>query len=167
MNQAINLFWTILCFIPIGLSLGSSGNLVLGYAFLAISLLVLLVPLRFWTLSHQPAFYERTGVKIFRKFVQNGDFVNRLSRNTNPGYRVIKNKQQAVQYLKTAKMQEFYHLICLVFFTLNTVYAIVQRYYLFALIIALANLFYNIYPILLQQYNRARIVKIIRETDKF
>lgn len=124
------------------------------------------IPLRFLQLSNNPNFYARTGVKFVRKFVQNGDYINRFIRKRNPTHGAIKNKENAVAYLKTTAVAEVYHLFCLVFFTLTISYTLMLGHYLIAAITALTNVLYNIYPILLQQYNRARIAKITAANNK-
>jgi hypothetical protein len=124
------------------------------------------IPLRFLQLSNDPNFYARTGVKFVRKFVQNGDYINRFIRKSKPAHRTIKNKENAVIYLKTTVVSEIYHLFCLLFFTLTIIYTVILGHYLIAAITALANVLYNIYPILLQQYNRARIMKITKPNNK-
>ncbi len=160
MNQAVNFFWTILCFIPILVFWSVSGHMVYCYCFLAISLIGLIIPAGWLQLSNNPKLYESLGIRFIKKFVQNGDFANRFARRSNPAYRVIKGKANAVQYAKTIVMYERYHLLCLVFFTATAIFAIVQQHYLLSAFIILGNIIYNVCPVLLQQYNRARLMRI-------
>jgi hypothetical protein len=160
MNQVINFFWTILCFIPVvGFWIGADAMLLL-YVLIFISFLSLVVPGRLLQLSNNPKFYERLGIKFTRKFVQNGDYANRLIRRRDPKYRVVKNKTHAASYMGTIKMFERYHFMCFIFFLLTTAFAFIIHEYMFCIIIFIANIIYNISPILLQQYNRARIIKV-------
>lgn len=160
MNQAINFFWTTICFGPVIICWCFAGSLTPCYWFLALSCACLFIPMRWLQLSYHPAFYSAIGIKLFRKFVQNGDYANRLARKKDPGYRVIKNKQGPESYIKTLAMYHAYHFACLVFFTLTIVYAIIHGQWLLATLTIIANTLYNVYPLLLQQYNRARIAKI-------
>lgn len=160
MNQAINFFWTILCFIPVIICWYTANSLAPCYWFLALSLLCLFIPSRLLQLSNNPVFYTRAGIKFFRRFVQNGDYANRLIRKNKPEYTLIKSKRGALAYTKTLAMYQAYHLCCLVFFMLTMVYALINKYYLLGFMILLSNVVYNVYPVLLQQYNRARIKRI-------
>lgn len=108
-------------------------------------------------LSGAPKFYERFGVKIIRRFVQDGDIASKSLRS---GGRVIMNKARAQKYLNTIEMYERYHFLCLIFFLLTSLHAAANSRIAAALIIAACNIIYNVYPMLLQQYNKARILKL-------
>jgi hypothetical protein len=135
------------------------------YIFLGVAVVSLLLPARLLQLSNSPRFYEALGIKLIRKFVQNGEYVNRLIRKSKPDYKVVKDKQQAAQYLNTIAMYNRFHFLCLVFFMLTFAHAIISAKYLLALLIFMANLIYNVCPILLQQYNRARLLRIGKLTS--
>jgi hypothetical protein len=96
MNQLVNFFWTILCFIPV-ICFWLNADLSVLYIFIAISILSLLLPARLLQLSNRPRFYERLGIKLVRKFVQNGEYINLLVRKFKPGHKIISNKTQATQ----------------------------------------------------------------------
>jgi hypothetical protein len=159
MNQAVNLFWTILCFTPV-VAVWVSQYSVLWFFFLITSVLSQLFPSALLQLSREPKFYERMGVKFIRKFVQNGQYVSRYLRKGNPGYRVVTNKASALQYQNTVLMYERFHLICFLFFLMTAVYAVIKSQIELAIIVTVANIIYNVYPILLQQYNRARLQRV-------
>jgi len=161
-NQFINFFWTILCFAPVLYFWMISGINLYFYLFLLIAFIVGVLPkkiLDLFLLSTNKKFYEKLGVKKIRKLVQNGDFVRTLGGGqTN---QVIKGPSQARQYLKTIAMYERYHWICLVFFLLTTIYSFLKSYFALGFSIIAANLLYNVSSILLQQYNRIRITKVM------
>lgn len=77
------------------------------------------------------------------------------------GDRVISNQANARQYLSKIALQERYHYSCFVFFTLSAFSALVGGKIQMALLISIANVIYNVYPILLQQYNRLRIQRLL------
>jgi hypothetical protein len=108
-------------------------------------------------LSAAPKFYERFGVKTIRRFVQDGDIASKRLRSEG---RVIMNKARAQKYLQTIEMYERYHFLCFVFFLLTSFHAAANSKAAAALIIAACNIIYNVYPLLLQQYNKARILKL-------
>lgn len=160
MNQAVNFFWTIFCFIPVIAFWAATDTMLWCYLFLGISAISLFIPARLLQLSKQPRFYEQLGVKIIRKVVQNGDWVNRFTRKAKPANRLISNKASAVKYMQTVMMYERYHFLSLVFFMLTAGYALTLGNYAMAAVILVANLIYNVCPILLQQYNRARLIRL-------
>ncbi len=55
-------------------------------------------------------------------------------------------------------MFEKFHFIMFVFFILITLYALVKNHFQWAIIISVTNLLYNIYPNLLQQYVRLKLM---------
>jgi hypothetical protein len=159
MNQAINFFWTILCFIPV-IAFWRGADIFWLYIFIGISVVSLLLPAKLLQLSRNPKFYESLGVKFIRKLVQSGDYANRLIRRKNPQYKLIKNKANVAQYMRTIIMYERYHFLCFIFFLLTTIYALIHLRYVFVMLIIISNIIYNVCPILLQQYNRARVLKL-------
>jgi hypothetical protein len=164
MNQAINFFWTILCFIPIVMFWAEAGAMQLLYLLIFISFLSLIIPARLLQLSGSTKFYENLGVKLIRKLVQNGDYANKTLKKRNPQHKLIKGKAHAAQYMRTIIMYERYHFLCFTFSMLTAVYALINTHYGFFVIIVMANIIYNVCPILLQQYNRARVLKLTKQT---
>jgi hypothetical protein len=143
MNQAINFFWTILCMAPVVGFWVAIDNVLWCSIFVVISLLSLVIPAPLLQLSNDPKFYKSTGVKLIRKFVQNGELINRYIRKNNSQYNLIKGRQNAAKYMQTVVMYERYHFLCLVFFMLTAGFAVVQRYYGFAMLMSVANIIYN------------------------
>jgi hypothetical protein len=162
-SQLLNFFWTILCFLPVIWYWAIPAPGVWLYGSAAFSIVCGFLPQAFFRslqLGRSAGFYEKYGVKIIRKFVQQGDLMNRLSRQHFPGYRVIRNAGQAKNYLSTIAMYERYHFMCFLFFLCTTVHGLFAHRFLFALIVTAANFIYNICPVFLQQYNRLRIQRL-------
>ncbi|HTS44539.1 MAG TPA: hypothetical protein VMH01_09095 [Puia sp.] len=161
-NQLINFFWTILCFAPVLYCWMISGMNLYFYLSLVIAFVVGIMPKKIvdlFLLGSDRKFYEKLGVKKIRKLVQNGDLVRTLGGGqTN---QVIKGPSQARHYLKTIAMYERYHWICLAFFLQTTIYSFLKGYFTLGFLIIAANLLYNVSSILLQQYNRIRITKML------
>jgi hypothetical protein len=162
MNQAINFFWTILGFAPVVAVWATRYSVPWLCVSVLLSVPGLLLPSRVFQLSRDPKFYERLGIRFIQKFVQGGRYASRYMRKLDPGYRMVKNKATALQYQSTLLMYERFHLMCFIFFVLTAAYAFSVSLCPLALIVILANLIYNICPILLQQYNRARILKLVK-----
>ncbi|NIJ54402.1 glycosyl-4,4'-diaponeurosporenoate acyltransferase CrtO family protein [Dyadobacter arcticus] len=159
-NQLINLVWTILAFLVFVLYWYANPNLIWLIAFLLISTAGSMIPLRWYQLSTVSKFYERLGVRLVRKFVQDGDFINTAIRKKSNTHRVIKDRRNYGSFLQTVNMYERYHIHCLIFFLLSTAHAAYHQHYPTAFLMLVSNVIYNLCPILLQQYNRLRIAKI-------
>jgi hypothetical protein len=160
MNQAISFFWTILGFSPV-LAFWVVKGVDIPFCICAgLAILSLLLPARLLQLSNRPRFYEGLGVKFIRKLVQNGEYANRLIRSKNAQYKVVKNKAAARRYMSTIVMYERFHFLCFVFFLLTALYSFAGRHYFLFGLILLSNGIYNLCPILLQQYNRARVLRL-------
>ena len=164
-NQLLNFFWTILCFLPVLWYWAMQGPDSWLYGLIIFSITCGLLPeafFRFLQISQRTGFYEKYGAKMIRKFVQQGDMINRLFRQQYAGYKVIRGAGQARNYLKTIAMYERYHFICFLFFLSTAVHSLFAHRFLFALLITIGNILYNICPIFLQQYNRLRIRRLLK-----
>ncbi|MCE7059770.1 hypothetical protein [Dyadobacter sp. CY343] len=164
LNQLINVFWTIASFAAVGyywgLYFAERKSPYILIVFVALSILGSMLP-RKWlsalTLSNDRRTYERLGVTFILRFVQNGTFVKRIEAKFGRKVSIVNNQKKALAYLGTINVQERYHYCCLVFFILSSISALFTGKIALALLITLSNIIYNIYPILLQQYNRLRI----------
>ena len=164
LNQLTNVIWTLLFFAAVVVYWVNAYAITWILAFLLVSISIGILPDRIFQrfqLSHSPAFYEHLGARTIRKFVQDGDLINRAIRKKSSGYAVI-NRQKVGTYRQQVAMYERYHVVCLAFFFLTSLHALANQEILYLLLISLSNLFYNVAPIILQQYNRARILKILK-----
>lgn len=147
MNQLINFFWTIICFAPVlayWFKAFDAGWLITA---IGVSLLSLLIPAKRLQLSYWPKFYEAIGVRLIRRFVQNGDWANRRSRAKDPEYKHIRNRGHAQAYKHTIAMYERFHMLCLVFFFFTAILP-----YLMAIICSLHLFSWVILSIISCQY---------------
>ncbi|HTQ28290.1 MAG TPA: hypothetical protein VMI35_09185 [Puia sp.] len=161
-NQSINSFWTACCFLPVGWFWFYNGPDRRLYWFIGVSLLVSVLPQKFldlFQLSTQRKVYERLGVKIIRRLVQNGDWVKAGTRANS--LQLIQDTNGAKKYLNTLAMYERFHCCCFLFFLLTAVYAWYRDHTMLAIGIMVTNLLYNVSAILLQQYNRLRIKRVL------
>jgi hypothetical protein len=166
MNQFINFFWTALGFAALFAYWFSAGLSAWFYLFIGLSIIPAFVSKSFVyrvQLSRNTKFYERLGVRFIRKFVQYGDFANRLARKSYPARPVIRQTANPQRYLSSIIMYERYHFICFIFFLLTSIMAMAQERYLIALLIVISNVVYNVCPILLQQFNRIRVLRCYKQ----
>ena len=169
-NQLINFFWTIISFAPVTIYAFTVSNFWTIYFFIIVSILFGFLPtlvFKHIQLSRDPRFYEKLGVKKIRNFVQDGDIINRSIRKSLPHHRITCNRHSVVKYLKTVEMYERYHFICLIFFSLIGVHAFLHLRYNLGILITACNFLYNVCPILLQQFNKARVWKIVKSNSRY
>ncbi len=165
-NQVRNFFWMIVNLFPLVYFCSTTVESIYLYTFSGISFLSLFLPVSFFNaiqLSNKPAFYEKIGIRTIRKFTQDGDMVNRIIRRRFPGYRVFNNRRDARKHISKAYFFERFHFAMFVFFFLVIPYSIWMGSIFWALVLFLNNLVFNIYPNLLQQYNRLRLKTLERK----
>lgn len=170
-NQLINIFWTVIVFSVTGHYWGQyfaeKHSLWLVYIYIGVSVFAYTIPARwvsFLTLSSNRRIYEMIGIRAMRWLVQDGMFVSRVNRSLGKKHRRISGTASARAYLTTIAVQERFHYGCFVFFALSTASALGSGKVLAAISIMLCNIVYNVYPILLQQYNRLRIKNLLNQS---
>ncbi len=101
--------------------------------------------------------YEKFGVTIFRKILVliGWEKVIRKSTPIEKNTSALKNL-----YLQTKK-SEFNHLIILIIVSVATVCVAIQYGVIKSLWLVILNVLLNLYPILLQRYNRPRIARML------
>ena len=160
-NMVPNLFWSFLNLVPISVFCYKYINLQFLPILIALSLLTVFMPKSFFQaiqLGQTLVIYNRIGVRFINKFTQNGDIINSLIRKRFPHYKVVSNRKQLINKLiQQTFVYEKFHFILFTFFSFIFIYAIANEYWWWALIIAITNIVYNIYPCLLQQYIRIRL----------
>jgi hypothetical protein len=168
-NLIPNLIWSILSLTPISVFCYNLIELKLFYIFLGISALPIFFPNSFFDkiqLGKTTIIYKRLGVPIINKIAQNGDIINRLIRKQFPGFKVVNfRKPSTNRLLQQTYIYEKFHFILFVFFSLVTAYALSKKDFGWALILSLTNLAYNIYPNLLQQYIRIKLILFTKKSN--
>ncbi|TCD11088.1 hypothetical protein EZ449_06235 [Pedobacter frigidisoli] len=159
-SQLINIFWTILGFSIIVWYWYVYWDPLLFSVFILLRLVMACFKLSLYQISINRALYERFGIRIVRRFVQDGDVVNNFYRQT-PNTDKMTKKNSYEKLLNKTTMYERFHLFCLMFFALSDLLAVINKNYTAAVLILIGNIIYNLYPIMLQQYNRIRISKLI------
>ena len=104
--------------------------------------------------------YEALGVRYFKRFASAGDFFNYRRRRSDPGFRNVKNYSSAIEWQARTSFNELAHLCNLIFNLVMVVWLCSQARYTWLGPILFLNLILNVYPIMLQRYNRARIRRI-------
>lgn len=106
--------------------------------------------------------YESLGIRFFKRFPPNGDYINRVNRRFNPAYRVVCDKASIVEFEASTRLSERCHLIGLFLVLPSVALALALGWNQFALWLLLPNIPLHFYPVLLQRYTRARIERVLK-----
>ena len=104
--------------------------------------------------------YEAVGVRLFRRFAPDGDLANRWARRRDPGYRVIRGRKSALAFVERTETGERGHLVLLALGAVSAAFALRLGWTGWAVYLTAGNVVVNVYPILLQRYNRARLARV-------
>ena len=166
-NLILNLAWSFIFLFPLVVFCYSKMDRNWVYISLVISMATVFLPASFFNaiqLSKSLQFYQKAGIEFFNQFIQNGTLINRFAKNKFPGYKKFYNKEEAFKMLFTQSyLFEKFHFIFFIFFVETTIFAIRNKYYTWAVYLIIANIIYNFYPILLQQYIRLRLKKFSQQ----
>jgi hypothetical protein len=113
-----------------------------------------------WDFERDGRFYERLGIRWFKRFATQGDFWNKLRRNSNPGFRNVKDFRSAIEWEARTRTNEFRHFCSLAVGMAIMTWLYLRGEYAWLAAVFFAVLVWDIYPIMLQRYNRARIWRI-------
>ena len=156
-----NLIWSVIFLFPIFIFCYTKMDAEWFYISLSISLLVLFIPQKIFNslqVSKNLIFYKKTGVCFINNLLQNGTIMNRVIKRKFPGYKSFSKEGMALKRLfNQTYMFEKFHFMLFIFFLETILFALINKDYLWAFFIFIANIIYNIYPVLLQQYIRLRI----------
>jgi hypothetical protein len=160
-NMIPNFVWSGLFLAPITYFCYTLLSSKILYILLGASVIPFSLPNTFFDfiqLSKNATFYKRIGVRFINRFAQNGYLLNRYLRSKHPNYRgVLKGKYSIKKQLNQTYFFEKFHFGLFIFFTSVTVFAVINNYVIWTFILCVSNLFYNIYPNLLQQYIRVKL----------
>ena len=118
------------------------------------------LPRSYYDAGQTPAarrLYERLGVRLFRRVATNGDLINRAARRESARYRVIRDLGSAGTFVEGNKRGERGHLILLCAGLATAAHALSIGWFGWAIALTAGNTVFNLYPILLLRYNRARV----------
>ena len=110
--------------------------------------------------------YEALGIRAFRRIATNGDWINRAARRTDPGYRVLHDANAQQTFATAIESGERGHLVFLCIGLATAAYATYIEWHGWAGVLTLGNLVFNVYPVMLLRYNRARLQKAMTRWDR-
>lgn len=110
--------------------------------------------------------YEKIGVTQFKKILPMGGFwINIFNQIFNKNFHVMTSRENAIVWLIFTIAVEFLHVLG---FILSIYYILKFNFeseYLKVLKAILLTIVINIYPIMVQRYNRIRIIEIYKITN--
>lgn len=142
------------------------GQLKWMAVFILISYLVSRIPKTFYDrlqVSEDLKMYKKLGVIKFKKLSTNGDLINRRIRRKYPSYRNVINIENIKEKIIETYTIEKSHTVLFVFCFLTSMYAFWTYSIVTACVLFIGNIVFNYYPNLLQQYNRIRYKRVIRD----
>lgn len=110
--------------------------------------------------------YERLGIRFFKHFVSDGDYVNRIARRNDAGYKVISDEDSILRVEAGTRWAECLHVAWLVLTLPSAAYALMLGWNKFALWLFLPNTLLHFYLVLLQRYTRARIHRVLSQRKR-
>ena len=146
---------------------GTSALPWLGASLLS-GLLIFLVPRGFhvpraW--EYRGALYRRVGVELFRSIVANGDLVNRFVRARHgKAYRVYGPGIEKLVPKSIWNEQRHWAYLCWGFVSAG--YAWTLGWESWTVWLAGTNVGANLYPIMLQRYSRARVMRLVKIAER-
>ena len=161
-NMIPNTVWSVLNIVPISIYCYKNVPHQLLYIFIAASMIPGFFPNSFFEriqVGRTTRIYKKLGVDLVNELAQNGAFINKLVRKKFPGYKMIFNQRSSInKLLQQTYTFEKFHFIMFVFFIAITFHALVKNHFWWAILISASNMLYNIYPNLLQQYVRIKLM---------
>ena len=158
------------CLIPVELFLveiwgrhGVSSLLFFVLPLVTAWLIARVLPERYYqikTFESSGWMYEAIGIRFFKRFVPNGDYINRTIRRFQPDYRLVSDERSMVQFEAGTRLAERCHLVSLLLVLPSASYALMLGWTGFAVWILLPNIPLHLYPVLLQRYTRARLQRV-------
>ncbi|MBM2840851.1 MAG: hypothetical protein HW412_1379 [Bacteroidetes bacterium] len=122
-----------------------------------------LLPASYYRLTSVEAsgdLYKAIGIRFVKRWVTHGDRMNRWIRRRDPAHRVIRNRGSLRGFFKKTVFVERWHLAMLVISIGTSLYAAVIGWYFWSVYLLVANIAVNLYPVLLQRYSRARLLRL-------
>ena len=105
--------------------------------------------------------YRYLGVTGFRRFVTNGDLINRAVASRHPNYRVFRYSELRSALGRQCFQSERSHLVAFVAGGVASVYALHIAWYGWATWLIATNIAGNLFPALVQRYTRARLAALL------
>lgn len=153
----VMIYWMRRLMRPDDLVWGLPPALVLALAAIACALPAMLPPSYFRPRGFERgSLYPRLGLRLFRWVAPDGDWVNGRLRRLDPFYRVVGNAETRAAHLASSITNERWHLSWFIFGVVAQAAALSRGEVVWATLLALFNVAFNLFPVLHQRHVRAR-----------
>jgi len=113
--------------------------------------------------EQNPQFYHSWGVRLFKRWVPFGDFwIGLYNKVFSKRLQMIETKDDAIVWVLLTWTVEILHFLVFIVIFWLTVQALFQSHYVKGFMFSILNIIINVYPMLVQRYNRIRILRIFR-----
>ncbi len=102
-------------------------------------------------------FYPRLGIRWFRYLAPDGEFINRRLRRIDPSYQVILNRAALRNHIQGTYSNERWHSAFFLAGLFTQIFALITGQYVWAILLTITNITFNLYPAMHQRYKRARL----------
>jgi len=110
--------------------------------------------------------YPMLGVRGFRYLATDGVLVNALLRRIEPTYRIVRNRATLRSHIEGTYQNERWHLSFFLAGAFSVLHAASTGQYVFAGLLAAANVLFNLYPVIHQRYKRSRSSRLLRSLSE-
>lgn len=168
-NQGINTIYSVIFLTPLVIFWKEYYETIYFKWALGSSLLMFFLPNKVYEyiqLSNSKKFFRVLGIPCFQRYTQQGRFAQKIINYINGNTTKSPKPPNVSQMKSRIRNFESFHYVCFIFFTLTFVYALYHGELFFSLTIFIANVLYNIIPILIQQYNRIRLTTLTKYAEK-
>lgn len=113
-------------------------------------------------------FYERFGVRTFKRYIPSGDLMMRSPLNEFGGAGLIRDGSllSLKRYETVTRFLEALHLTAFSLFVATTAWHLYEDRIGQAMVTTGLNILINVYPVMLQRYNRSRLYRTIHRLDE-
>lgn len=109
--------------------------------------------------------HQLIGARWIRRFITNGDLINRLVRSRYPDYRVLGDPGAVRKFAQECDASERGHLLMFLAGAGSAVLSANLGWTGWCVLLVVGNVVSNVCPMVLQRYNRARLERILRRRD--
>jgi hypothetical protein len=102
-------------------------------------------------------FYPRLGIRWFRYFAPDGEFINQRLRRIDPSYQVVYNRAALRSHIQGTYSNERWHSAFFLSGLFTQIFAVMTGQYIWAVWLTITNIAFNLYPVMHQRYKRARL----------
>jgi hypothetical protein len=102
-------------------------------------------------------FYPRLGIRWFRYFAPDGEFINQHLRRIDPSYQVVYNRAALRSHIQGTYSNERWHSAFFLAGLFTQIFALITGQYAWVALLTIFNFAFNLYPVMHQRYKRARL----------